>query len=111
MNEVRERGLVFPTDLFGRFACVIVGAFFSVLGIGSLAVLISNRRGFNALAIYDMSVAVALSGISLLLWGIFTPGWLSRIAHHAISHFLVVVGALFLPFAIEAIFILLSGKV
>ena len=101
---------MFPTDMLGRLACLLIGAFFSVLGVGSLALLVSNRRGLDAFAVYELSAAAALFGICLLLWGLLMPRWLARVAHHAVSHFLWVIMVLFLPFAIRAIVVLFNGQ-
>jgi hypothetical protein len=100
-----------PSDALGRLACVLIGTFFGTLGVGSLVLLISNRRGLASMALYELSIVVGAFGISQLLWGLVMPRWLKSLAHHAVSHLLLVIMVLFLPFALEAIVVLFSGKV
>ncbi len=102
---------VLPSDALGRVACVIIGAFFGVAGGSLLGMLIANRRILDAIVWYELSVCTLLFGVCLFVWGLLAPRWLERIVSGMGTHFFFLVAALFLPFVIEAILVLMQGNV
>ncbi len=96
----------------GRLACLLIGLFFGGIGSCSLWVLVANRRDvIDALALYEGSAIAVVFGGCLILWAIFRPAWVHRLALRIAKHLILFIAVLFVPIAIRAMVALLSGDI
>ena len=100
-----------PSDLKGRTACVVIGLFFSITGGSVCKWLLTVPFRPTMFALYELSLAWFLFGVCTLLWGMFMPNWIRVLAQIVVAHFVIVIAALFVPFAFQVVVALLSGNV
>jgi hypothetical protein len=109
---MRESNAFLPTDGKGRLACLVTGIFFGGFGFYSLVILIANQRDvFGAFVAYEASIVAMLFGGSLIIWSVFKPAWMQHVSQRIAAHLVLFVAALFIPFALRVIVLLISGDV
>jgi hypothetical protein len=100
-----------PDDLNGRIACLLIGLLFGAIGLSLLTLLLANpKKIFAGLVLVECSLVASLFASCMVLWALFRPEWIRRATHRIVQHLFLLMAALFIPFAVEAIIILLSGK-
>ena len=107
-----ERRRLLPRDLYGRIACMLIGITLGIPAAGFLVVMIrAPRQRWELWWLYELTIAFALLGWSLLIWGILRPSWIERIADVVMGHLVSCIFLLFVPFAITAVATLLSWRI
>ena len=94
--------LELPQGKWGRFACVVIGAFF---GIGAswllIALLVNGKVELDRFWVAELLAMFAVFGWGLLVWGIATPLWINRVIQRASAYIMLAITILFLPIAFE----------
>lgn len=105
-----SRGFDLPHDIPGRIAFILSGLFFGICGTAALVGLLGNGFRMAVFGFCELSVAAAVFGIALVLWGLVKPRWVEALLNRVVIHATLVFGVLFLPFAIEFLMILARGN-
>ena len=103
--------LELPRGKCGRFACVVIGAFFGIVASSLLIeLLVHGRIQIAQLWVAELLATFAILGWGPLVWGIAMPGWIDRVIQRASAYMLLVIMVLFLPIAFEFFMLGLRGK-
>jgi len=101
-----------PDDLNGRTACLLIGLLFGAIGFHLLTLLLANpKKIFAVLVLVECSLVASLFASCLVLWALFRPEWIRRATNRVVQHLFLLMAAMFIPFAVEFIILLLSGRI